>query len=175
MRALKTYLLLVGLPLGGLVLILRIGERLVAPEAVHGAYAVVSPAQPSPCWSDLLSGNDSSLTITQSGSHLVITLGTVRPVVLQGRLTAGVVDAHGVLESAQVTTGSGEAADPQAGRAGEGAGCAAGDTVRLTGVVLRLPAVKEINGTIQVATCRWCPPVTFRAHRPRGYPHTRRS
>jgi hypothetical protein len=99
------------------------------------------------------------MAISQSGSHLVVTLGTSRRIVLEGRLAGKAITAQGLTE-----------------RDANGAtGCTIGDTVRLTGAVLRLPGAKRFDGKLTVAPCRGCAPVDLVAQRPRGYPHTRRS
>ena len=71
MRHLISYLLFVGIPLAGLLGVLRVGQRIPAPRAVHGAWAVQPMAASGRvCTRYLLSDADSTLTITQSGRQL---------------------------------------------------------------------------------------------------------
>ena len=74
MRHLLAYLVFVGLPLAGLYGVLHVGQRIAAPMAIHGSYAVV-PMAPSAfaCYAYLLGGADSSVTVAQSGRQVVVT------------------------------------------------------------------------------------------------------
>src|SRR5688500_17015679 len=98
MRHLLAYLLFVGLPLAGLYGVLHVGQRIAAPMAIHGAYAV-APTAPSAfaCYAYLLGGADSSVTVAQSGRQVVVTLGPRREVDLRGRLQGSHLTAAGVI------------------------------------------------------------------------------
>ena len=96
MRHLISYLLFVGIPFCGLVIVLRLGEDTRAPAAVHGAYAVLPMASPGRvCHRYLLLGGDSTVRITQSGRQLTATLGPANDVILQGTLSGQEISLEG--------------------------------------------------------------------------------
>ncbi|HEX2202804.1 MAG TPA: hypothetical protein VHG91_05890 [Longimicrobium sp.] len=104
MKSFLLYLVLVGLPLAGLFGILHLGNRLQAPPAVGGAWAVA--AAPRAALPD-------SLHLSQSGVHLSVAAGGAR---LDGR-----VGADRVFASSAEGAGPCEAVlearvDPAAGR-----------------------------------------------------------
>ena len=164
MRDLVAYLLVVGTPLLGLLGVLRVGERVRAPVAVHGAYVLhvgdPSWAQAQPCLRYLLSGSDSTLHITQAGAQLAATLGPEGNVSLRGELTRDTVRLAGAIEAAAM---------PDSVR------CAQGDSLSLLAVATRDNAMKRLHGALVAASCTACGAIQVSAERPRGYAGRRRS
>ena len=161
MRPLLSYILFIGLPLGGLLGVLRYGQRLGAPMAVHGAYAV-QPMAPAgrACQTYLLRGSDSTMTVLQSGRQLTLRLGPASDVTLDGTLSGSDVSLTGVI---------------QPGSTPRQSGCQVGDTIRLTGHVARGAEVKRLDALLSFSACTECTPVAFVAERPRRYEGRRRS
>lgn len=161
MKHLIYYLLFVGIPFGGLLAVLRTGQGIKAPMAVHGAYAV----QPMPrsgiaCQAYLLGSDDSTVSIVQSGRQLTVRLGPAADVILNGTLSGETFWARGVIEPA---------ATPRY------VACPVGDTLRLTGRVSRVGSTKRIEASLSSLACPECAPVEFAAARPRQYAGRRRS
>jgi hypothetical protein len=155
MRHLVSYLLFVGIPLAGLLGVLRVGQGVEAPRAVHGAWAV-QPMAPSgrACTRYLLAGADSTLAITQSGRQLSGKLGPNGEATLQGTLTGAELALEGVI---------------QPGGALRHAGCTAGDTLRLAARLGRDGSLKRLDARLWSSGCPECGAVGFTAARPRGY------
>jgi hypothetical protein len=155
MRHLVSYLLFVGIPLAGLLGVLRLGQGLEAPRAVHGAWAVQPMASPGrACHRHLLAGGDSTLTISQSGRQLSAKLGPGDAATLRGRL----IGAELVLEGAI-----------QPGSALRHAGCAAGDSVRVAARLVGGGPVERLDARLWTSACPECGAVEFTAVQPRGH------
>ena len=159
MRHLISYLLFVGIPLAGLLGVLRVGQRIPAPRAVHGAWAVQPMAASGRvCTRYLLSDADSTLTITQSGRQLTGALGPGAEVGLKGSLTGDEISLEGVIEP---------------GTTPRHVACTEGDTLRLTGRVSATREHRQLEARLWTSACADCGAVEFRAARPREY-HGRR-
>lgn len=161
MRHWLAYLVFVGIPLGGLYGVLRVGQRIVAPMAIHGSYAVV-PMAPSgfACYAYLLGGGDSTVTVAQSGRQVTITLGPKREVALIGQLVGARLTAGGIIPP---------------GTTPRHVACPGGDTIRMTLEARREAQVKRLDATLLVAGCPECQPIGFSAVRSRRYEGRRRS
>ena len=98
MRHVLAYLVFVGIPLAGLYGILRVGQGINAPMAIHGSYAI-APMAPSgfACYAYLLGGDDSTVTVAQSGRQVIVTLGPRGEVTLSGMLLGANLTAEGVI------------------------------------------------------------------------------
>jgi hypothetical protein len=161
MKHLISYLLFVGIPLGGLLAVLRSGQDIKAPMAVHGAYAVQPMARSGmACQAYLLGSSDSAVTIVQSGRQLTVRLGPEGDVTLNGTLYGESFRARGVIEP---------------GATPRYVACPAGDTLRMTAKVVRLGQVKRLEATLASQACPECAPLEFAAARPRQYAGRRRS
>jgi hypothetical protein len=155
MRSLFSYLLFVGVPLAGLLGVLRLGQGLEAPLAVHGAWAVQPmPALGRVCTRYLLSQSDSSLTISQSGRELTAALGARREVALRGALEGNAFALEGVI---------------QPGATPRHVACTVGDTVRLEGRVSSAAPLRELEARLWFSACGDCGPTEFRVARPNAY------
>ena len=158
MRHLFAYLVFVGLPFAGLMGVLRLGQGITAPQAVHGAYAVTQVDGANACQSALLSG-DSSLTLSQSGRQVSATLGPGGAVTLRGAVSGSEIALAGVLPL---------------GATPRRAACPIGDTVHLTGLVRRAPDHGRLEATLRFSRCADCPAASFSAMR-RPATHGRRT
>lgn len=155
MRSFFSYLLFVGVPLAGLLGVLQVGQGLEAPLAVHGAWAVQPmPAPVRVCTRYLLTGADSSLTISQSGRELTATLGPTSNVALRGALDGYEVALEGVI---------------QPGATPRYVACTVGDTVRLEGRVSKAAPLRELEAGLWFSACAECGPIEFTVARPNAY------
>jgi hypothetical protein len=161
MRHLLAYLVFVGLPLGGLYAVLRVGQGIEAPMAIHGSYAV-EPMAPSgfACYAYLLGGDDSTVTVAQSGRQVIVTLGPRGEVTLAGTLVGAHLTAEGAIPP---------------GTTPRHVACPAGDTIRMTLEARRERRVKRLDASLLVAGCPECQPIGFVAVRSRRYEGRRRS
>ena len=148
MRHLLAYLLFVGIPLAGLLGVLRLGQGIRAPQAVHGHYAVTHLESAGACQAYLLSG-DSSLTMTQSGRQVTATLGRAGGVILRGSVDGSTLTLAGVVPAALPRQ----------------AACPVGDTVRLVGQARRGPDHGHLDGTLTFLRCPDCATTGFQAVR----------
>jgi len=103
LKSVLLYLLLVGLPLLGIVGVLHFGERLKPPAFVGGTWSI----QVSREAADLGSCGDlttrlagATLTVSQSGSSLTLTLGNEPKIVLTGEINDLSVVAESLHQSA---------------------------------------------------------------------------
>jgi hypothetical protein len=146
------YILLVGLPLLGLVGILKAGRQVSAPISVTGEWKLdVQAIDPlsTRCGRLLASFQNASITISQSGKALVVSSNISATTTGQGVIEEGTV--RGVIPLGDV------AASDQ--------GC--GNSTAVTFVAnLELHAQpRQITGSIALDNCPSCKPVTFRAVR----------
>lgn len=89
MRFVTLYLVLVGLPVLGVLGILRAGQELTAPRSVSGTW-VAEPsfgAEPvGACWLSRLGADRLTMMVSQSGPNLDAALQGQRPISLQGTI-----------------------------------------------------------------------------------------
>ena len=93
-RSLVTYVFLVGLPLAGLLGVLRAGQGLHAPPPVDGTWRTVAAASGSGAALTPLvppGANPAQLEVHQSGKYLSLDIG---PLHLSGRLRGDSLVAH---------------------------------------------------------------------------------
>jgi hypothetical protein len=141
------YILLVGLPLVGLVGVLRSGRGLNAPFSVDGAWKINAGAGQSsaaPCSDFLSSVSNSPVSISQSGTSLVIGLG--------GKTTTGTLDGKTI--KAQF-----------AGAENPNATDCKDRSLALTATLDPLTEPRTLSGRLSVEGCESCAPVEFRAVR----------
>lgn len=99
MKLVLVYLFLVGMPLAGVIGILRIGETLTPPIAVGGVWRleVSPPAGDEPACDDpLLQSTPPVLTISQSGPHLRLSFNDAGRTTLVGEIRGETVTAEAV-------------------------------------------------------------------------------
>jgi hypothetical protein len=78
MKAILLYMILVGVPVLGILGLLRVGQRVSAPISLVGKWsAQLTPPNPQDLAGDdsLLRPGSTSLRISQSGSHLLLSFG----------------------------------------------------------------------------------------------------
>jgi hypothetical protein len=140
MRPIFWYLAFVGVPVLALLGILRLGEGLVAPRAVHGTYAVgVDSSSVALCFAPLLAGAERRMTVVQSGTRLQLTFGQTPAVVLTGTIAGDTI------------------------RAAAAKSCLTADSIALSATVRRTPPEGELVGQLEARGCSACPPAPFRA------------
>ena len=160
MRSLVSYLLFVGIPLAGLLGVLRLGQRVEAPRAVHGSWAVQPRAAIGRvCTSYLLSGADSTLVISQSGRQLTGTLGPNADVALRGLLVGDEISLEGVIQPEETP---------------RHVACSVGDTLRLTARISSVVRTRQLEARLWSSACAECGAVGFTAARPLDYGSRRR-
>jgi hypothetical protein len=144
----------VGLPLLGLVGILKSGRGMIAPFSVDGAWKIESAVGhplASPCGDYLSSVSNAPFSISQSGRTLVVTLG-------------GTKTAIGTLEGKVI----------KAQFAGAGVAECRDRGLSLTATLDPLVEPRTFTGTLSVEGCGSCAPLEFRAVRqPKGAGGTR--
>ncbi len=145
------YACLVGIPLLGLIGIVRAGRRLVAPLSVGGNWNIEADFAlwaDKPC-GDLLAGaRQPALSISQSGDRLVIALNNRQATELIGTIRATFLRAG--------------SEDPPASGIDN---CSAAQPIGVTATVKNQGEQRTLTGTLRLNTCEACPPVAFRAVR----------
>lgn len=148
MRHLLSYLALVGIPLLGLLGVLRLGEHLRAPAAVHGAYTLTLAAPGDPCLAGNFARDGARIVIAQSGPIVQVRLGGPAGLELRGRTDAGTLRASGPLPHRRPT------------------GCVA-DSVAFAATVTRTPEAWLLAGSLRPVPCDSCAPVPIAGVLPR--------
>lgn len=92
MKTVATYIFLVGLPVLGVLLVLRLGQNLTPPMSVGGVWQIEVPAQ-AECAAEWEGIDELTLTISQSGPNLTLTLDTNPRTTLTGVITEAQVVA----------------------------------------------------------------------------------
>lgn len=144
------YILLVGLPLAGLIGILKTGRSLRAPISIDGTWKVeadMSRAGASPCAQAISSLANSPLVISQSGKSLILTFNN-------GPRTTG----SGFLEGKSLTA-------PLALEPANGSGCIATQALTLVATVDPHSEPRSVTGSLTVNDCPSCTPLEFHAVR----------
>ena len=103
MRSILLYLLLVGLPGLGLFALMRLGRRLTPPISVAGTWSVETNSQAvdvSRCVNPFGRSDHPSLTITQSGTHLLVKFNDEEDNVLTGQIYGRHISAEVLSPSA---------------------------------------------------------------------------
>ena len=137
------YILLVGLPLLGLVGVLRSGRRLTAPLSVDGTWKIEADARSiaGHACTSLPTLLTSPLVLSQSGRDLEVSF--------KGKLPSpGTLDNNNLKSSIPV------AGDPSCG-----------NSVMLAAVVDPLSEPRSLAGQFSFPECSGCAPVEFRAVR----------
>jgi hypothetical protein len=97
MKPVVLYIFLVGIPLAGVVGVLRVGENLRPPIFIGGRWGIqISPeiAGADSCGDMLIRFNGATLTISQSGSSLLLTLDNEPKTMLAGEIRGLTVIAN---------------------------------------------------------------------------------
>jgi len=96
MRSVFLYLFLVGVPVLAISGVLRVGQRLQSPIFVGGTWIVERPwntDHDSSCGHSLINSDRTVLTISQSGSRLLLTLNDENKTTFAGEIRDGTITA----------------------------------------------------------------------------------
>ena len=146
------YVFLVGVPLTGLLGILRAGQRLSAPASVGGAWYVDSNLDNVPndsCRHLLQSVKQPFMSISQSGSNLVFNLNNPQKTAVPGTIRGAALTMSAEGSAASVDTGG--CSDPQA--------------IHLAATVSKQDGQRVLTGTLTIAGCAECASIQFHAVR----------
>jgi hypothetical protein len=150
-KLVAAYVLLVGVPLLGLLGILRAGQRLGAPASVGGTWNLeedLTPLAGSACKGALDNINQPFFTASQSGALLTFTLNNPEQTTLPGSIRQGTV-TMGSESSAK--DASHDCARPQA--------------IHFQATLSQQGLQRLLTGTLTIAGCPDCPALPFRAVR----------
>ncbi len=156
-RVVCTYILLVGLPLLGLMCVLRAGATLTAPLAVRGIWTVqadLNSWQGVPCGKLLTGARQPMLNIAQSGRILTGTLNNPQKTVLIGTISG-----------ATVTISASDERQRTEGLAKPRGDCLDPHLVHLQATVNQQGNQRFLTGTLSLIGCDVCPALAFSAIR----------
>lgn len=148
------YVLLVGLPILGLVGVLKSGRTLTAPISIDGQWQLrADPARlvALPCGKALGDGSNATLSISQSGKNFSWGLGSLNSDGNSSSAAAGVIEGT-TLRSTPLPS----AADGN---------CGQGHELTLVATVNPQTDPRSLAGTLSVNACPSCAPVEFNAVR----------
>lgn len=142
MKAILWYAVFVGVPLLALLVILRFGEGLPAPRAVHGEYAfVVDSSGAIGCLMPDAAAGERRMTISQSGTRIDLTLVGEKRVAFRGTIAGDTISARATRT------------------------CLTADSSAIAATVERTGPETKIVGQLELRGCSTCPRVPFRARR----------
>ncbi len=142
MRSVFWYVVFVGVPLLALLGILRLGEGLPAPRAVHGEYSfAVDSSGAIGCLMPAVAGGERRMTISQSGTRLELKLMGDKPVAFRGTIAGDTI------------------------RVAAARTCLTADSSAMSATVERTESATQIVGQMELRGCGTCPRVPFRARR----------
>ncbi len=144
---------LVVVPLLGVLGILRLGQHLTPPVSVGGNWnldADFSALALEPCRELLSSVSQPFLSISQSGINLVFSLNNPQKTTLSGTIRDTAL-TMGAERSGNPESATGNCRDPQA--------------IYLKATVNKQGEQRVLTGTLGIAGCRHCAPLSFRAVR----------
>lgn len=150
-KLVAAYVLLVGVPLLGLLGILRAGQRLAAPFSVGGTWNLeddLTPLAGSACKGTFANVSQPFFAISQSGSQLTFTLNNTEQTVLPGTIRQNTV-----------TMGSESAAGDAS------SDCTHPQAIRFQAALSQQGPQRLLTGTLSIAGCPDCPALPFRAVR----------
>ena len=151
-KLILTYVFLVGVPLLGLLAILRAGEHLTPPQSLGGAWnleADFTSLANKACRDLLLNVKQPFLSISQSGPSVTLTLNNAQRTTLAGTLQNASIAAGPELSSG--ANPSGDCLDPR--------------SIRLRADIGKEAGQRILIGTLSIAGCPGCAPIPFRAQR----------
>jgi hypothetical protein len=152
------YILLVGLPILGLVGVLKSGRNLTAPISIDGVWQVqADPAQlaASPCGKALASHADATFAISQSGKTFLLGFGSVNPSNGSRSVASGTIDGTTLRAS---LPGNSVASAPDGG-------CGQGRELTLVATVNPKTDPRSLAGTFSISDCPSCASIEFHAIR----------
>lgn len=142
MRPIFWYVVFVGGPLLALLGILRLGEGLPAPRAVHGEYAfAVDSSSAVGCLMPDVTAGERHMTISQSGTRLELELIGEKSVAFRGTIAGDTI----LVVAART--------------------CLTADSSAMSATVERTGSDTQIVGELELRGCSTCPRIPFRARR----------
>ena len=150
MRSIVLYGFIVGLPIVGISMVLKVGRDLPAPPAVWGSWSLQLEGWAPGCSAAAGLGGPTTLTIGQSGDHLVLSFGDSIRSQLSGQLRWG------------------QMADPPTIEAAAGPGPAGGRDIKITDLRATLDPTQSpatMAGTLETRACGAETSAVFRATR----------
>ncbi|HKG97794.1 MAG TPA: hypothetical protein VKA97_08265 [Pyrinomonadaceae bacterium] len=150
MKRMGIYLLMVGTPLLGVLVVLHFGQRIPPTPSVAGAWTMqadFASLSSSPCAELVRRIEQPALLITQSGMYLQLRLNNREQTTIDGQL-------RGTTLSAGVAPSEFGVAEWPCGK----------NAVNLTAELNK--ETRELNGQLRIAGCATCAPATFEASRP---------
>jgi hypothetical protein len=156
-RLAAAYVFLVGLPLLGLLGVLRAGTHLTAPVEVRGNWTVEADFNSwrgIPCGALLADAQQPLLNVAQSGKNLIVRLNNPEKTLLAGSIDGANLTA----------TPPGEREGTE-GTAESKADCPDPQSLHLQAAASKQGQQKALTGTFSLDGCANCPPVAFRAIR----------
>jgi len=153
------YIFLVGLPVLGLVGILRAGGSLAAPPAIHGPWEVSADFtswRGVPCGQWLTDAGQPLMTITQAAAEMSVSLNNPEKTILTGTLTGNTLDAM-----VPCVAGSAAAGSPNSSYE-----YPLHSSLHLHAVINGQGTARFLTGSISLDGCVKCVPTHFRAVRP---------
>jgi hypothetical protein len=143
------YILLVGLPILGLIGVLRRGRSLTPPISVDGSWKVQTDGIAAlPCGKSSPGASDVTVAISQSGETFTMNVAGTQKQTIFGVLDGTTLKATG----------------PSSAWPGENS-CAGGRDFSLLATVDPKANPRALAGTISLSDCSSCAPVQFRAFR----------
>jgi hypothetical protein len=143
------YILLVGLPILGLIGVLRKGRSVSAPISVDGSWTIQTNSLGAlPCGNSPVGSPDQTLAISQSGETFTLSLAGAQKEPIFGVLKGTILKASG----------------PSSAWPGEN-GCASGHDFSLLATVDPKANPRSLSGTVSLNGCASCTPVEFLAVR----------
>jgi hypothetical protein len=145
------YALLVGLPILGLVAVLRAGRNLAAPISVDGVWKFETDASrlaALPCVKSVSSLSGAAVTISQSGKNLLLNLNGSKAAA-SGTIEDNMLKAS-ILPPAESSNES---------------GCSSDQLLTLEARVDGNAESRSLVGTVSMSDCPTCKPVEFHAVR----------
>ncbi|MDE3052864.1 MAG: hypothetical protein KGJ70_03180 [Gemmatimonadota bacterium] len=158
MRAARLYVPMVGIPLIGVLLVLRAGEKLAAAPAIHGTWRVRSMSAPTTgaaarCLAGITADSMHTLVVSQSGPDATISVRSAdasewasASVTIRGSSAAGTLDGAAPATPAAAS-----------------AQCPGGATLTLQ--LPPRPVADTLLGSLADPTCAGCATLTFVATR----------
>ena len=139
------YVLMVGLPFLLLTVVLQRGKSLQAPHDVHGDWELQLSCPETigaSCESKLCTLGGTTLTISQSGSYLDVSIVGEQTTLLRGRIEGASLSLQSVSHPDEILNG---------------------DTLRLSGTITSVQQRSVIHGSLAMPRQVDCPPLRLQA------------
>lgn len=152
MKLLIHYLLLVGLPVLGVLGVLRVGQSLRPPVSVSGPWTVEVSRQVmgySSCEDQLRQSEPLVLSISQSGPHLTLSFNNKKKINLEGEIESTRVNARSLHAATNPGSDKGNSSD----------------AISLYATIDRQAGPERLLGALSFSKCPAAPEINFVATR----------